>query len=54
MYVLLLLFDLSLCLGLCFDLLREIGYDGALSLEGEYNDPIEQMKKDIEFIKLNI
>ena len=41
-------------LGLCFDLLREIGYDGALSLEGEYNDPIEQMKKDISFIKSNI
>lgn len=40
--------------GICFDLLREIGYDGALSLEGEYSDPMEQMKKDIAFIKSNI
>lgn len=38
-------------LGLCFDLLREIGYDGALSLEGEYSDYAEQMRADIEYLR---
>ena len=39
-------------LGYCFDLLAGKGYCGAVSLEGEYSKPIEQMEQDIKFLRL--
>ena len=38
-------------LGYCFDLLSKKGYSGAVSLEGEYKAPIEQMTADIKYLR---